>query len=153
MPVVGRPNVGKSTLVKRWLGPRSQSRRPRTTGAIRGVVNGPGQEPEYQIVLIDTPGLHKPRNELGTRLNSMVYGTLAEADVVLFLIDATQAVGPGDRLIAERLGEAEAGVIVVVSKLDIGRRGQVVERCWAGSGTSPPMCRCRRSTARASPSW
>ena len=84
----------------------------------------------------------------------MVCGTLAEADVVLFLIDATQAVGPGDRLIAERLSEAEAEVIVVVSKLDIGRRSQVVEQLTrAGSGTSPPMCRCRRSTARASPSW
>jgi GTP-binding protein Era len=105
------------------------SSRPQTTrNAIRGIVNGPGEDPEYQIVLVDTPGLHKPRNELGTRLNSMVYGTLAEADVVLFLIDATQPVGPGDRLIAERLGEAEAEVIVVVSKLDIGRRGQVVEQ-------------------------
>jgi GTP-binding protein Era len=58
----------------------------------------------------------------------MVYGTLAEADVVVFLIDATQAVGPGDRLVAERLGEAAAEVIVVVSKVDIGRRGQVVEQ-------------------------
>jgi GTPase len=131
VPVVGRPNVGKSTLVNALVGSKVTitSSRPQTTrNAIRGVVNGPGEEPEYQIVLIDTPGLHKPRNELGTRLNSMVYGTLAEADVVLFLIDATQAVGPGDRLIAERLGEAEAEVIVVVSKLDIGRRGQVVEQ-------------------------
>jgi GTPase len=128
---VGRPNVGKSTLVNAMVGSKVAitSSRPQTTrNAIRGIVNGPGKDAEYQIVLVDTPGLHKPRNELGTRLNSMVYGTLSEADVVLFLVDATQPVGPGDRLIAERLGEAEAEVIVVVSKLDIGRRGEVVEQ-------------------------
>jgi len=131
VPVVGRPNVGKSTLVNAMVGTKVAitSSRPQTTrNAIRGIVNGPGDDPEYQIVLVDTPGLHKPRNELGTRLNSLVYGTLAEADVVVFLVDATQEIGPGDRLIAERLGEAKAEVLVVVSKLDISRRGQVVEQ-------------------------
>ena len=132
VPVVGRPNVGKSTLVNLLVGSKVTitSSRPQTTrNAIRGVVNGPGaEEPEYQIILIDTPGLHKPRNELGNRLNSLVYGTLSDADVVLFLIDATMPVGPGDRLIAERLGDAGAGVIVVVNKLDIAGRAQVVEQ-------------------------
>jgi GTPase len=129
VPVVGRPNVGKSTLVNALVGSKVTitSSRPQTTrNAIRGVVTAPGENPEYQIVLVDTPGLHKPRNELGTRLNSLVYGTLGEADVVLFLVDATQPVGPGDRLVAERLAEADAEVIVVVSKLDIARKGQVV---------------------------
>jgi len=132
VPVVGRPNVGKSTLVNQMVGSKVTitSSRPQTTrNAIRGVVNGPDMEsPEYQIVLIDTPGLHKPRNELGTRLNSLVYGTLSEADVVLFMIDATMPVGPGDRLIAERLAKAEAEVILVVNKVDTAGRGEVVEQ-------------------------
>jgi GTP-binding protein Era len=132
VPVVGRPNVGKSTLVNRLVGSKVTitSARPQTTrNAIRGVVNGPDPEhPEYQIVLIDTPGLHKPRNELGTRLNSLVYGTLSEADVVLFMIDATAPVGPGDRLIAERLAEADAEVILLVNKVDKAGQPKVVEQ-------------------------
>jgi GTP-binding protein Era len=129
VPVVGRPNVGKSTLVNAMVGSKVAitSARPQTTrNVIRGVATGPGEEPAYQIVLVDTPGLHKPRNELGTRLNSLVYGTLSEADVVLFMIDATMPIGPGDRLIAERLREARSEVIVVVNKVDKAGKGQVV---------------------------
>ena len=132
VPVVGRPNVGKSTLVNHLVGSKVTitSSRPQTTrNAIRGVVNGPDpDDPEYQIVLIDTPGLHRPRNELGSRLNSLVYGTLAEADVVLFMIDATMPVGPGDRLIAGRLAEADAEVVIVVNKVDAAGRRDVVEQ-------------------------
>jgi len=124
--VVGRPNVGKSTLVNTMVGSKVAitSPRPQTTrNAIRGVVtDSAGPEPEYQIVLVDTPGLHKPKTELGTRLNSLVYGTLADADVALFLIDATMPIGPGDRLIAERLVESDADVVVVVNKIDKASR-------------------------------
>ncbi len=115
--VVGRPNVGKSTLVNTMVGEKVAitSSRPQTTrNAIRGVVSGP----DYQIVLVDTPGLHKPRNELGGRLNALVAGTLAEADAALFVIDATQPIGPGDRLIANRLIESGVKVVVVVNKID-----------------------------------
>jgi GTP-binding protein Era len=131
VPVVGRPNVGKSTLVNVMVGSKVTitSSRPQTTrNAIRGVVTEPGDDPGYQIVLIDTPGLHKPRNELGARLNTLVHGTLAEADVVLFMIDATMRVGPGDRLIAGRLREAGSEVIVVVNKVDKAGKGEVVEQ-------------------------
>ena len=102
------------------------SKRPQTTrNAIRGVVSGPDPTaPEFQIVLVDTPGLHKPRTELGTRLNSLVYRTLGEADVVVFLIDASMPVGPGDRLIAERLQQAAANVLVVVNKVDSAKPGE-----------------------------
>ncbi len=123
--VVGRPNVGKSTLVNQMVGTKVAitSTRPQTTrNAIRGVVHGVG----YQIVLVDTPGLHRPRTELGSRLNNLVYGTLAEADVVLFLIDATMPIGPGDRLIAERLVESGAEVIVAVNKVDRASRSETV---------------------------
>ncbi|HEX6285883.1 MAG TPA: GTPase Era [Acidimicrobiia bacterium] len=123
--VVGRPNVGKSTLVNHMVGSKVTitSSRPQTTrNAIRGVVNGDG----YQIVLVDTPGLHKPKTELGNRLNSLVYGTLAEADSVIFVVDATMPVGPGDRLIAERLIESGADVVVAVNKVDAASREQTV---------------------------
>lgn len=125
--VVGRPNVGKSTLVNRMVGTKVTitSKRPQTTrNAIRGVVHGDG----YQIVLVDTPGLHKPRTELGSRLNSIVYGTLSEADVVVFVIDATMPVGPGDRLISERLQEARSDVVVAVNKTDRARKEETVSQ-------------------------
>ncbi len=130
--VVGRPNVGKSTLVNRLVGTKVAitSSRPQTTrNAIRGVLNGPDPEdPEYQIVFVDTPGLHKPRTELGRRLNSLVYGTLAESDAVLFMIDATAPIGPGDRRIAERLIEAGADAVVAVNKIDKASKAKVAEQ-------------------------
>lgn len=125
--VVGRPNVGKSTLVNRIVGTKVAitSSRPQTTrNAIRGVANGEG----YQIVLVDTPGLHKPKTELGNRLNGLVYGTLAESDAVIFVVDATMPVGPGDRLIAERLIESGADVFVAVNKVDKASKPQTVSQ-------------------------
>ncbi|MGH8923739.1 MAG: GTPase Era [Acidimicrobiia bacterium] len=117
--LVGRPNVGKSTLVNRLVGRKISitSIRPQTTRSlIRGVVNDAGGK--WQMVLVDTPGLHKPKAELGNRLNRLVYGSLADADVNCFLIDATQAIGPGDRLIAERVGESGKPVVLAVTKID-----------------------------------
>jgi GTP-binding protein Era len=132
VPVVGRPNVGKSTLVNKLVGSKVSitSSRPQTTrNVIRGVVNGPDpDDPTYQIVFLDTPGLHKPKTDLGDRLNALVYGTLGEADVVMFMIDASMPVGPGDRLIAERLQTAGSEVIVAVNKIDGAGRGEVVEQ-------------------------
>lgn len=125
--VVGRPNVGKSTLVNQMVGTKVAitSKRPQTTrNAIRGVVNGD----DFQIVLVDTPGLHKPRTELGNRLNSVVYGTLADSDAVIFVIDATMPVGPGDRLIAERLVDSGADVVVAVNKIDAASRQATVSQ-------------------------
>lgn len=131
--VVGRPNVGKSTLVNRMVGSKVTitSTRPQTTrNVIRGVVNGEG----YQIVLVDTPGLHKPRTELGNRLNSLVYGTLADADVVVFLVDATMPIGPGDRLIAERLVMSRADALVAINKVDKASRSETVAQLVEASG-------------------
>ena len=137
VPVVGRPNVGKSTLVNALVGSKVAitSSRPQTTrNVIRGVLTTVEDgEPADQIVFVDTPGLHKPRTELGNRLNSMVYGTLAEADVVVFVIDATQPVGPGDRRIAERLMQAGTEVVVVVNKTDIAKRPDVISQLTEAS--------------------
>ena len=120
--MVGRPNVGKSTLVNALVGQKVviTSRRPQTTrNTIRGVVTDPSCDPpSWQMVLVDTPGLHKPRNELGDRLNRMVYGALADADVIAFLLDARRPIGPGDRRIAERLTHDRSKVVVLVNKTD-----------------------------------
>lgn len=138
VPVVGRPNVGKSTLVNALVGSKVAiiSSRPQTTrNAVRGVLTGTDEEgtPLYQVVFVDTPGLHKPRTELGNRLNSLVYGTLAEADVVVFVIDATQPIGPGDRRIADRLRRAAAEVVVAVNKVDKASKDEVVAQLAAAS--------------------
>ncbi|MCB2224231.1 MAG: GTPase Era [Actinobacteria bacterium] len=116
--VVGRPNVGKSTLVNALVGTKVAitSPRPQTTrNTVRGIVTVPGM----QVVLVDTPGLHRPRTALGERLNRLVEGSLAEADAVLFVLDATQEIGPGDRLIAGRLAEAGTPTVVVSNKTDL----------------------------------
>ncbi len=136
--VVGRPNVGKSTLVNALVGQKVSitSSRPQTTrNVIRGAVTGyEDGEPSYQIVLVDTPGLHKPRTELGNRLNTLVYGSLADADAVAFLVDATQPIGPGDRLIAERLKESGARVVLVVNKVDRAGDDDILEQLVKASG-------------------
>lgn len=82
----------------------------------------------FQVVLVDTPGLHRPRTELGNRLNTLVYRSLPEADVIVFTIDATQSIGPGDRLVAERLADVRNKTIVVVNKTDIAKADQIAEQ-------------------------
>ncbi|RPI20274.1 MAG: GTPase Era [Actinobacteria bacterium] len=125
--VVGRPNVGKSTLVNSLVGRKVAitSPRPQTTrNTIRAVLTA--EDLGAQGVFVDTPGLHKPRNALGERLNRLVYGSLADSDAALFVLDATQEIGPGDRLIAERLRQSAAPVVVAVNKTDAAGRRQVV---------------------------
>lgn len=112
------------------------SSRPQTTrNTIRGVLTvSENGEPTAQIVFVDTPGLHKPRTELGNRLNGLVYGTLTEADAVVFVIDATQPIGPGDRRVAQRLGDASAAVVVVVNKVDVAQKDQVIAQLTEAAG-------------------
>jgi GTP-binding protein Era len=129
VPVVGRPNVGKSTLVNSLVGEKVTitSQRPQTTrNAIRGILTL--QNPDRQFVFVDTPGLHRPRTALGERLNLLVYGSLAESDVALFVLDATQKIGPGDRLIAERLGDSGIDTIVVVNKVDVASKTHIADQ-------------------------
>lgn len=117
VPVVGRPNVGKSTLINALVGTKVSitSPRPQTT---RNVIRGVVHRPELQIVLVDTPGVHRPRTALGERLNERVTTSLQDADAVVFVVDATAPIGPGDRLIASRLLEAGTPTVCVVNKSD-----------------------------------
>ena len=134
--VVGRPNVGKSTLVNALVGHKVAitSPRPQTTrNTIRGVVTDPGgRPPRWQMVLVDTPGLHKPRHELGDRLNRLVYGTLSDADVVAFLVDVRRPIGPGDQRIAQRLASDRSKVVVLANKTDRFSKEKTAE-CLLGA--------------------
>jgi len=126
---VGRPNAGKSTLTNALVGAKVaiMSDRPQTTRhAVRGIVT----RPDAQLVVVDTPGFHKPRTLLGERLNDVVKTTLAEVDVIGFCVPADEKVGPGDRYIAAELA-AVAGrtpVVAVVTKADTVGRDGVGER-------------------------
>lgn len=135
--VVGRPNVGKSTLVNALVGTKVSitSSKPQTTRSkIRGVMTRRADGiPIAQAVLVDTPGLHKPRTALGERLNAMVHGTLAESDLVIVVVDATAPVGPGDRRVAERAATSGSSVVCVVNKVDTAAPDRIMERLGEAS--------------------
>ena len=131
--LAGRPNVGKSTLTNALVGAKVAitSDRPQTTRrAIRGIVH----RPDAQLILVDTPGLHKPRTLLGERLDSLVRSTLTEVDVIGFCIPATDPVGPGDRFFARELENVKkTPVVVVVTKCDQVPPERVAEQLVAVS--------------------
>ena len=115
--IVGRPNAGKSTLTNAMVGAKIAitSGRPQTTRHnVRGVIH----KESAQIVLVDTPGLHRPRTLLGKRLNDLVRETLVDVDVVVFCIPANEKIGPGDRFITRDLAELRTPVVAVVTKAD-----------------------------------
>ncbi|MCO7202869.1 GTPase Era [Microbacterium sp. CnD16-F] len=125
---VGRPNVGKSTLTNALVGEKVAitSDKPQTTRkAIRGILN----RPSGQLVIVDTPGIHKPRTLLGQRLNDLVEQVLGDVDAIGFLVPATEKVGPGDRRIAASLdGYGRAKKVAIVTKVDIATREEITER-------------------------
>lgn len=128
--VVGRPNAGKSTLTNALVGRKVAitSERPQTTRhTIRGIIH----RDRGQLVLVDTPGLHRPRTLLGERLNTLVRDTLAEVDVIIFCSPADEPVGPGDRFIAAELVDARTPVVAVVTKADTVSRAALAERLIA----------------------
>jgi GTP-binding protein Era len=117
--LVGRPNTGKSTLTNALVGTKVAitSARPQTTRhTIRGIVH----RESFQMVLVDTPGLHRPRTLLGKRLNDLVRDTYTEVDVIGLCIPADEAIGPGDRWIVDQIRSiaAKATLVVIVTKID-----------------------------------
>ena len=116
--IIGRPNVGKSTLLNNFLGmklaivsPRAQTTRNR----IQGIYT---TETE-QIIFIDTPGIHKPKNELGNVMNEFAYSALDGTDLILMLVDASSPIGDGDKYIIEQLSKVKIPVILVLNKVDL----------------------------------
>lgn len=130
---VGRPNVGKSTLTNALVGEKVAitSSKPQTTRrAIRGVVHAPAG----QLVIVDTPGIHRPRTLLGQRLNDVVNSTLGDVDVIGFCLPADEKIGPGDRFINESLDAfPRAKKVAVVTKIDAVSKNTVGERLLAVS--------------------
>ena len=115
--LVGRPNVGKSTLLNAIIGHKVAitSDKPQTT---RNVIQGIRTDEDSQMVFVDTPGIHKPKNKLGRILNKEAYYSLEDVDVVLFLVDITEPLGKGDMFVIDVLKKVEVPVILVINKID-----------------------------------
>ena len=130
---VGRPNVGKSTLTNALVGEKVAitSSKPQTTRrAIRGIVHGV----DGQLVIVDTPGIHRPRTLLGQRLNDVVTSTLGDVDVIGMCIPANERIGPGDRFINDQLSEfPRAKKVAIVTKIDAASRPAVAQQLLAVS--------------------
>ncbi len=137
--LIGRPNAGKSTLTNALVGEKVAitSQRPQTTRhTVRGIVH----REDAQLVLVDTPGLHRPRTLLGERLNDLVRETLLEVDVAGFCVPADERIGPGDRFIAAQLAELaqlrggrRRPLVAIVTKADRAGRAQLTEQLIAVS--------------------
>jgi GTP-binding protein Era len=127
---VGRPNAGKSTLTNAIVGQKIAitSSKPQTTRhTVRGVVH----RPDSQLVLVDTPGLHRPRTLLGERLNDLVRATWSEVDVIGLCLPADEEIGRGDRFITGEIAALKATVVAVVTKTDLVDRGKLAQRLMA----------------------
>jgi GTP-binding protein Era len=129
---VGRPNTGKSTLTNALVGSKVAitSSKPQTTRhAIRGIV----ARPDAQLIIVDTPGLHRPRTLLGQRLNDVVRATWSEVDVVGFCVPANEKIGPGDRFIATELVKLSrhTPIVGVVTKTDVATKNQIADQLMA----------------------
>ena len=115
--LVGRPNVGKSTLLNNIVGHKVAitSNKPQTT---RNIIEGIYTDSEAQIIFVDTPGIHKPNHKLGKVLNRQAYYSIDDVDIILFLVDGSDSLGPGDKYVLERLKTVNKPVILVINKVD-----------------------------------
>lgn len=120
--IIGRTNVGKSTLINALVGEKVaiMTNKPQTTRtAIRAIVNGKNS----QIIIIDTPGIHKPKTKLGNTMIETAFGSINDVDVVLFLIEATsEEIGKGDRIILDKIKQAKKKTILIINKIDLVKK-------------------------------
>lgn len=125
--LVGRPNVGKSTLINNIIGKKIAitSSKPQTT---RNIIQGIYNEEKIQIVFVDTPGIHKPINKLGKTLNKQAYYSINDVDIILFLVDAYEGLGKGDMFILETLKNVSKPVILVINKIDKISHEEILKR-------------------------
>jgi len=116
--LIGRPNVGKSTVINQILGRKISiiSKKPQTT---RNQIRGIYTTEEEQIIFIDTPGIHKPQHELGNYMNKESISTLSDVDLILLIIDGTRNYGKGDEFVLELLKKMSTPVFLVVNKIDL----------------------------------
>ncbi len=115
--LVGRPNVGKSTLINALVGYKIAitSNKAQTT---RNLVQGIYNDDDSQIVFVDTPGIHKPKHKLGQRLNEEAYYSIDDVDIILFLVDVTKSFGKGDNFVLEKIKEANKPTFLILNKVD-----------------------------------
>lgn len=115
--LVGRPNVGKSTLLNSIIGRKVAitSNKPQTT---RNNIQGIYTDGDYQMVFVDTPGIHKPKHKLGKVLNKQAFFSINDVDIILFLVDITEKLGPGDKFIIEMFKKIDKPVILILNKID-----------------------------------
>ena len=125
--IVGRPNVGKSTLINSIVGKKIAitSDKPQTT---RNIIQGIYNEDKYQIVFIDTPGIHKPLDKLGKNLNDQSYYSINDADVILLVVDAYEGLGKGDMFILDRVKELKKPVFLIINKIDKVDKQTIINR-------------------------
>jgi len=125
--IIGRPNVGKSTLMNSLVGTKISiiSDKPQTT---RNRIQCVLSRPDYQVVFIDTPGLHRPRNKLGEYMVRVARSALEEVDVIVFIVDIHDGIGGGDRHIAEELRQVKTPIILVANKIDMVQNIEEAER-------------------------
>ena len=115
--IVGRPNVGKSTLINSIIGSKVaivSDKAHTTRNNIQGIYN----DDDSQIIFIDTPGIHKPMHKLGKYMNSQSYYSIEDTNVILFMVDATEKIGKGDKFILEKLKEVDSNVFLILNKVD-----------------------------------
>ena len=125
--IVGRPNVGKSTLINNIIGKKIAitSNKPQTT---RNIIQGIYNEDKYQIVFVYTPGIHKPNDKLGKNLNDQAYFSINDTDIILFVVDAESGLGKGDLFILEEIKKSKKPVFLIINKIDKIDRETIINR-------------------------
>ena len=116
--IVGRPNVGKSTLLNTLL-ERKIAITSNVSGTTRNIIQGIYNDDDSQIVFIDTPGIHKPVNKLGAVMNNQAYHMIDEVDIILFLVDVTKKYGKGDEFVLNKIKELNKPILLILNKVDL----------------------------------